>query len=139
MDQRYKDIQASYIAAMNATMPTVLSWWDRHANDKDPVDAEAFKARWPAGPVAHPYVLRVFREYFLQVDDLNLQMETERTPDDRPPAEEDWGEDINDPIEFVRPSDLLINDIEFIDPKLFEVLQNLVFVPVGANAGEEFV
>lgn len=137
MDDRYALIQQSFLSEMGDVMPDVLAWWDARAGG-DPDRPNGFERRWPAGPVAHPRVLDVVRRHWLRVDDLNL--ENERPPPPRPDSadEANWGASPPPGTRaYIHPADLLIQDLERIEPDLFEIMAGLVFVPVGADPDGE--
>lgn len=142
MDDRYVDIQTRYLAEMRGVLEVVLAWWTARSvtpvEGLPPAGLNDFDRRWPAGPVAHPHVLEVFRRHFLEADDLNLENEARRRGDGRP-LRTLWGEP-EDPgaLAFVRPIDLLVNDLEHKAPDVYAVMQGLVFVPIGLNPEEEF-
>lgn len=145
MDERYEKLQAEYVADLRKIMPPVLEWWKRNAGrtpDKmgNSKSLNDFEARWPMGPVAHPRVLHVVRTYYLKINRLNRENELNRQPDDKPPVESDWGadDDADDDVSFALPIDLLVNDLEEIDPDLFKILSFLVFVPVGLAPDGEY-
>ncbi len=137
----YADIQTRYRAEMRSILPGVLEWWRARAQSapadiRDPSTANAFEKRWPAGPAGHPRILSVFRTFFAETEALNDD-HAAGEPEDDPPSEEDlWGLDEREPGRpFVAPADLLITDLQPLDPKLFEVLQGLVFIPIGIDPG----
>jgi hypothetical protein len=92
-----------------------------------------FHRRWPAGPVAHPRIIAVFRQYFFEVEELNER--TAAAEDARPGEDvEIWGKDVDSAVRSqVRPIDLLVNDLANVAPDLFEIMQGLVFVPIGMD------
>ncbi len=142
MDDTFRDLQERYIAELTAVMPAVLSWWTaRAASPPDDVRPapDGFEARWPAGPVAHPRILEIFRRHFLEADALNLAAEAGRPPEDPRPPGELWGEEAAfEPVVFVQPIDLLVNDLETRAPELHAIMRNLVFVPIGLDPAGEF-
>lgn len=142
--EQYAEIQTRYIEDVRTVLPNVLDWWYAQAqsdasNIRTADTANSFEKRWPAGPGSHPRILAVFRQYFLEVDDLNLEHEAQPEKP-APPHEDLWGVDeLEEGRPFVRPVDLLINDIEALDPELFGVLQGIVFIPVGSTPDEGLV
>ncbi len=129
---------------MRKIIPSVLMWWkERSAGPHEDLNTLAprndFERRWPLGPVAHPQILNIVRIYFLETYKLNLENEARARPLDRPQLESDWGEDDQErDVKFMLPIDLLVYDLEMIAPDVFNVVSNLVFVPVGQSPDEEF-
>ncbi|MES2539933.1 MAG: hypothetical protein V4583_05025 [Pseudomonadota bacterium] len=142
MDKRYKDIQDHYRDELHAIMPAVMDWWfdGVEASTREAEGMTAFERRWPAGPAAHPRVIDVFRRYFIETDTLNLENERPSQGRADPYDEQNWGTiPVPETRAFVRPIDLLVHDLESVDPDLFEILAALVFVPVGIDPAGEFV
>lgn len=137
MNRDFEQLQRDYIEALRPVVAAALRWWNTHCpyphTELRPFDEMApFHRRWIAGPAAHPRVLAVFRQYWFQVQDLNdhfasapaaLHVDVD-TPDKNlsAPAR---------PREL--PIDLLVNDLSTIAPDLFEVMQGIVYVPIGTN------
>jgi hypothetical protein len=138
MKPAYQQLQNEYIGMLRSVMPVVIDWWNERCPypPTEPVPSEArtdFHRRWPAGPVGHPRILAVFREFFLKVEALNERTTIE---DDAMllPETETWGQDVEPPGRSqVRPIDLLVNDLENVAPDLYEVMQGLHFVPIGTD------
>jgi hypothetical protein len=146
MADSYKELQREYINALRALAPSILQWWNERCPypSTDPVPWEArndFHRRWPAGPVAHPRVLAVFRKYFFQVEELNERtaaLEDARSKSTGDEDKEVWGKDVGPPTRSqVRPIDLLVNDLAYVAPDLFQFMQGLVFVPIGMDPDGE--
>ena len=143
MTRTYEDIQSEYLVEVHKIIPSVLEWWRARAVRPPSLDEgkpqNDFEARWPLGPAAHPRILHVVRIYFLQTYELNRENERRRTPRDDAPNESDWGtDDKGDDVKFYLPIDLLVNDIEEVDPDVYEVVSGLVFVPVGLSPAGEY-
>ncbi len=142
-DPGYKDIQFRYLEEMRMIFPDILRWWYDNAQSapsdiRSPETSNDFEKHWPAGPAGHPRILAIFRKYFLETIDLN---DENRVDADTPPPNSDdlWGVDaFEEGRLFVLPVDLLVNDIQFVDPELFDVLQGIVFIPVGCDPNGEF-
>lgn len=143
MNPDFKQLRSDYIEALRPVVADALRWWDAHCpyphTDPRPFDAMVpFHRRWVAGPAAHPRVLAVFREYWFRVQDLNDHLGSASPVADA--AMQDWGEDVPPPASpHERPIDLLVNDLSSVAPDLFEVMQGIVYVPIGTNPmnGEE--
>jgi hypothetical protein len=139
----FEEIQQAYIHELRLLQPELMEWWKTLAGIKklgDPVPAEVSN-RWPTGYSGHPRVLAVFRNYYLEIDDLNhdaLQAAGEPPPEK--PPEELWGTNDNgEPVDYRRPVDLLILDIKTKAPDLDKLVAGIVYIPVGLNQFEEAV
>jgi hypothetical protein len=143
MDARYQEIQSRYLAEMRVILPDIMAWWRTNAV-RDPSDLtgparNAFEARWPAGPTAHPRVLHVFRKYFLEIDQLNLENEENEADGGVAPREEDWGtDDVDDESDFQLPVDILVDDLPDVAPDIYALVKGMVFVPIGLSPDEEY-
>jgi hypothetical protein len=143
MHESYEQLQREYIETLRSVTPAILRWWNERCPypATDPVPREAmtdFHRRWPAGPAGHPRIIALFRKYFFAVQELNK--ETAAQDDARPREEtEVWGKDVEPPgRQQVLPIDLLVSDLTNAAPDLFEIMQGLVFVPIGMDPdGEE--
>jgi hypothetical protein len=143
MDKRYQEIQSRYLAEMRTILPGVMAWWKANAV-RDPTDLagaarNAFEARWPAGPTAHPRVLAVFRKYFLEIDKVNLDNEDREAAAGAAAAESDWGTDDDaEDAEFRLPIDILVDDLPTVAPDVYALVKGMVFVPIGLSPDEEY-
>ncbi|MEZ2353189.1 hypothetical protein [Caballeronia sp. RCC_10] len=139
MNDAYKQLQQEYIAAMRAVTPDIVAWWDARCPYRwtEPVPAAAtapFHRRWPAGPAGHPRIIGIFRQYFFAIDDLNDQHAAANASGSDGEDHDVWGEDVPPPdIEYVRPADLLIDDLANAAPDVYEIMQGFVFVPIGSD------
>jgi hypothetical protein len=139
----FEEIQQAYIDELRLLQPQLMEWWMKLAGIKklgDPVPAE-ISNRWPTGYSGHPRVLAVFRNYYLEIDDLNHDaLQTAEQPPAEKPPEELWGTNDNgEPIDYRRPVDLLILDIKTKAPDLHKLVAGIVYIPVGLNQFEEAV
>jgi hypothetical protein len=142
MNDSYEQLRHQYIETLRSVTPAIIRWWNDHCPYPwtDPVPREAmtdFHRRWPVGPAAHPRIIAVFRQYFFAVEELNQRSAAE---DDAHTDEnmEVWGKDVKPAMRSqVRPIDLLVNDLATIAPDLFEIMQGLVFVPIGMDPDGE--
>jgi len=142
MADSFEEIQEKYIEEMRSLAPAILRWWNERcpypATDPVPKDAMTeFHRRWPAGPAAHPRIIAVFRKYFFEVEDLNEKSASEENKR-KGERVEVWGRDVEPPaLMRARPIDLLVNDLANVAPDLFEIMQGLVFVPIGMDPNGE--
>ncbi len=137
MDPRYAETRDRYVAELRGLMPDILDWWANGASD-NPDAPNDFEKRWPAGPVAHPRILEVVRRYFLLVDALNTENRVDSAEPLPSDPESEWGvEPPPKPRDFVRPIDIVVNDLERVAPDIYGVMAALVFVPVGEDPDGE--
>ena len=139
----FEEIQQAYIDELRLLQPELMEWWKKLAGIErlgDPVPAE-ISNRWPTGYSGHPRVLAVFRNYYLEIDDLNHDaLQAAEQPAPEKPSEELWGTNDNgEPIDYRRPVDLLILDIKTKAPDLHKLVAGIVYIPVGLNQFEEAV
>lgn len=142
MDPRYEDIQSRYLAEMRQILPEIMAWWKangvRDATDITTPPSNDFEKRWPAGPTAHPRVLHIFREYFLEIDELNVENEDREPPKDTAAKESEWGTDEDEEADFQLPIDLLVDDLSDTAPDVYGLVKAMVFVPIGLSPDEEY-
>jgi hypothetical protein len=138
MHRLYQQLQREYVEALRAVAPEVVAWWDAHCPVRwtEPIPPDAmtdFHRRWLVGPAAHPRIIAVFRKYFLAADELNDRLADEESDDGDKDAAV-WGKDVEEEsVSFVLPIDLLVNDLAVIAPDLHEIMQGMVFIPVGSD------
>lgn len=141
--QEYDDIQNAYIAELDAAMSMLTDWWDRAGENSDIERKTGLprNRRWPTGKAGHPRVIAIFRKYFLQVDELNDWNQIAFDAFDSTATEDDlWSGSVDEAVLFHRnPRDLLIFDLRDIRHDLFEIMQGMVFVPVGLNHNKDRV
>lgn len=142
MDPRYSEIVDRYLAEMRAIRPSILAWWNvravRSVEELETSQAQNdFERRWPAGPTAHPRVLEVFRRHFLEIDSLNLEIESQ-DKDQRTIVEDDWFSYADEDEVFQLPIDLLVDDLRSTAPDVYQLVKGMVFVPIGLSPDEEY-
>ena len=143
---RHEQLFEQYVAELRDNMRAALSWWDdlldretAHVGSRDEAGRRR-EFRWPFGPPSHPFIIRVYRKYFLLCEELNRQIEAERALDISPApptGEEAWGnqdppaeEEREDPI----PAWVLLVDMLWgRHDDLAQFLEGLVFKPVATN------
>ena len=78
------------------------------------------------------------RRHYLEVEELNVANEANPPEDASPLDEASWGAPAPPPVRaFVRPIDLLVNDLEHAAPDLIGIMGALVFVPIGTDRDGE--
>jgi hypothetical protein len=135
----YGDIMDRYLVDLAAARDEVVVWWERlleAASPEGDVDAaqKAVRARWPLGPVSHPRIIAVFRQYYLETEAYN---ENKRAGGSGANVPSDpnagWGEDPPDDEGIVEPRGLLLDSLEAYDPELSTFMQRYLFPPIGTD------
>jgi hypothetical protein len=140
----FPEVQAAYVEELRSVMPDVLAWWQGLFGGADPGSEEArpVHKRWPTGPAGHPRLLAIFRKYYLEIEEINdaNRVEFEAKGEPEIDKEELWANTVEDEVlRLQKPQDLLIHDLQHIDAALFDVMQGVVFVPIGLNRLKEAV
>lgn len=134
-DAEYADLQTRYIAELDDAMPDVRAWWARLVDAEPAAGRPLLAKRWPTGPAGHPRLIAIYRAYHLAVADLNeanAVAAEEQAPD--PTEEQLWAGAVRDPVTFHhKPQALLIEDLADRRRDLHQIMQGLVFIPVGLN------
>lgn len=146
---RYDNLMKEYLAELREAREKALKWWDalvarETALTGDRTQAlQALKMRWMVGPVSHPYVIAVYRKYFLKIIGINESLDEEIITDEiEPETEAAWGveEDEEDEEEgTIEPEYLLRHDLNCYDEELYEFMQPLVFSTIGLDSDENYV
>jgi hypothetical protein len=138
----HKDLFRSYVDDLSEASSLAGVWWDtlvKKETTRWSDEEQAMKQlerRWPFGPAAHPFVIRVFREYYLACHQLNVHnlLAAEGNPQESIDWEDEslWGEDIerDDEIEFVEPRDFVTDWLAGDHEELYTFVSHLVFCPV---------
>ena len=80
---RHESLFNEYVAALRTSMIAAQAWWteviaaETRLVGNDTVARERLDERWPFGAASHPYVIAVFREYFLKCESLNAVIEAD--------------------------------------------------------------
>lgn len=143
MNPRYAPLLDAYTTELRGARKRALAWWQGLLKAETALVGDKAKAelrvreRWPFGPTSHPYVIAVYRKYFIAAEQINEQIERE-TPMRLERAarvdEDDWG--VKDPEalgeeEIIDPPTLLIDVLGERDEELGTFLTFLVFSPIG--------
>lgn len=121
----YADIMSRYVADLAAAHDEVTTWWARLLQDASPAgDAaaaeKAVRARWPLGPVSHPRIVAVYRQYFLETEAYN-----EAKREDPSVGADDDGN--------YGPGSLLLDTLDAHDAELATFMQGFVFTSIGTD------
>jgi hypothetical protein len=148
----YQSLFRSYVAELSEAKDLADAWWNRlvegeaHAADSPGAGEARARERWPFGPASHPYVIRVYRKYFLACEQLNEKTVGESDGSDVEPSEADWGTEeashretpgLDDPMDIEEP-DGPIDSPTFLfqllhgrRQDLADFMMFLVFAPIG--------
>lgn len=139
----YAHLFDQYVVELRAAHAEALTWWERliekeSARTTDrPRAKNTLRFRWPMGPTAYPRVIAVFRKYFLACTEINNEFweATEDMDDDASPLDGSlWGvEDEDDESLIEEPRVVLFERLEDVDETLARFMDNMVFIPVGAD------
>ena len=127
----YDELFQAYVAALREVKAEVETWWrsllDRTAARlEDPLRAETVvRKRWPLGPVAHPRVIAVYRDFYFRCEAVSTARRKIADPED----------DEVVPPELFLTEWLLDEDHE----DLAEFLGGLPFAPIGMSHEGSFV
>jgi hypothetical protein len=147
----YHDLFDRYVKELKRARDQALDWWDSLlANEKAKTDSPELaermvRFRWPCGPVSHPRVIAVFRKYFLLCEELNEKLLEEQEKRGAQEAivipELAWGVEDEETEELLIevPRFILIERVKIFDQPLGEFINDLVFVPIGADDRGETV
>ncbi len=106
-DMSIDEIESAYRKELRELAPELRAWKKAIA---DVQGLDVVEKRWPTGLSGHPRFIRLFREYYAEIENLNL------------------GGDVRH-VHFK----VLVDDVMQSDPDLRDVLEGLVFVPVGMD------
>ena len=147
----YAHMFDQYVVELRAAHAEALAWWERliekeTARTGDRLRAEnTLRLRWPMGATAYPRVIAVFRKYFLACTEINNEFweATEDLDDDASPLDGSlWGveDDVDDDESLIeQPRVVLFERLEDVDETLARFMDNMVFIPVGADGDGRLV
>jgi hypothetical protein len=149
-----------YVAELRGALAAAQAWWaeleqsERAKFSTEKQAAASVEARWPFGPSSHPWVLGVYRKYYLLTEELNARNQSRQEPErEQPETEADWGEEDLEPADLgldgdespftgmsqVTPWILLLDSLLGRDDDLAEALEFLVYRPVGLDENDHVV
>jgi len=133
----------SYVRELRAAKEASETWWAELVGEATRPDGDGklaetlVRERWPFGPSSHPWVIAVFRKYWLACHALNE--ETGALAADAEPSDPDagWGADTPAPISTVPPRVFTIERLAApATEELYDFILSLRFVPIGDKYGE---
>lgn len=128
----YEALYRDYVAELEGLVPMLRAW---KASLEAKRGAEENAQVWWTGPGGHPRVLEVYRRYYFAIEQLNVDRDAAFSWTEPPPEEERWGTDASEPGPGTRRhNDLLLRDAGAESPALRELVEGIVFVPVGLDA-----
>ncbi|MBP7241250.1 hypothetical protein [Amaricoccus sp.] len=141
-DPEYETILARWISDLRSEIPPIQLWWsDLHTR----LESEATgltRIHWPAGPVGHPRIIALYRQYYFEVRSLNIRVDqlAEHADDGPGPAPHMlWGvDDAQDDEEEgvaspVPPNVLLLSALRSYAPDVAEFMKKFDFKPIGED------
>ena len=120
MPDEYDQLFAQYVKALRDAKSLSEDWWER-ALSKEAARDEAssgLRRRWPLGPAAHPMVIAVYRDFYL-----NCELITQRRTES-----EDSDARVVDPASFV--TEWLLGDE---NGDLALLISQLPYAPMGLD------
>ncbi|ESZ39600.1 hypothetical protein [Mesorhizobium sp. L2C066B000] len=139
LDADYTAIIDAWTAELHAVMPAIEEWWGALQQRLNASGENIANLHWPAGLVAHPRILAIYREHYFKVHGLNLERYARQTDDDDEDDESNWGEDGDeaDASGPVPPNLLLVEMMSEYDTELFKYFKYFVYVPIGEDPSLE--
>lgn len=146
----YADLFDQYVLELRVAYAEALTWWEHLVenetvltNDR-PAAEKSLRLRWPMGPTAYPRVIAVFRKYFLACNQINEEFweaEGEINDNASPLDEALWSveDDADEDSPIEHPRVVLFERLEDVDENLARFMDNMVFIPVGADADGRMV
>jgi hypothetical protein len=145
----YASLFDQYVIELGHAHAKAVKWWNDLIEKETVRTGDRFQAekslrrRWPMGPTAYPLVIAVFRKYFLKVNDINNEIwdNLESMEDDVSPYEDSlWGtEDDDDENPLEQPRTVLFERLESVDETLARFMDNMVFIPIGADQYNQLI
>jgi hypothetical protein len=135
----YADIMDRYVADLVAARDEVVVWWERLLQQASPTGdiaaaEKAVRARWPLGPVSHPRIIAVFRQYFLETEAYNASKRGGAAGANVSPDQDaGWGQDPPDDEGLIEPTGLLLDSLESRDDELSAFMQGYIFTSIGTD------
>ncbi|RWD60248.1 MAG: hypothetical protein E5V89_17845 [Mesorhizobium sp.] len=139
LDADYMAIIDAWTAELHAVMPAIEAWWNALARRLNANGENVANLHWPAGLVAHPRILAIYRKYYFRVHGLNLERYAQQTQGDDEDDESNWGEDGDEEGASgpVPPNLLLVEMMSEYDTELFKHFKYFVYVPIGEDPSLE--
>jgi hypothetical protein len=151
----YDKLFTQYVLELRETLVAANAWWEdlqRHERDHSLFSNEVnhrLETRWPFGVASHPWVLGVYRKYYLLVQQLNDRLVTQNLSS-AAPQEADWGTDNNESDQ--RESESIFEDgvpiaqwMFLLDAlhgrhnELANVITMIIYQPVGLDSHDRAI
>lgn len=132
----YDVILRDYVRDLREAKQRAESWWTcliedetSRSSDRDAA-VTAVETRWPVGPVSHPSVIAVYRNYHLWVHAMNEKLER-----DDEEADDSWGEEEDEEESAtIEPHILLLENLGVVDKELGAFMEKFVAPCIGIDA-----
>lgn len=140
-----------YVSELREALKVSEDWWHKLRDDASrdalspSVTLAQIEARWPFGPPSHPWVLGVYRKYFMLVVELNNKVDDQMEPEPEGATEKDWGTFDEAELEGgagenrfedstpIAPWVLLVDALHGAHEDLVEAISWMVYQPVGLD------
>jgi hypothetical protein len=138
---KYDELFKAYVAELREAKENAEVWWDQLVVDDshENVNLLSIKERWPFGATSHPWVIAVYRKYYLLCDELNKEFERNIAEIDEKRADDvEWGEDDDSDDDTIDlPRAFVIDKLNSDDNMdLYNFILSMVFVPIGLKDDE---
>jgi hypothetical protein len=140
----HDELFEAYVVELRDAKARAEQWWtalQAAEQRRDPSTGPKLSERWPFGAASHPWIIAVYRKYFLACDALNQQRLAERARTPPHVREADWGEDEEGPppITQIPPRVFAFEKLETDATRdLYEFMIALIYSPIGM-LGDDFV
>jgi hypothetical protein len=138
----HDELFAEYVKELRAVKDAALAWWAEliaESSSEHGDRAEAvLRERWPFGPTSHPWVIAVYRAYWLACHRLNREIEaTSGEPEEPSDPDAGWGEDGESPAVTIPPNVFAVDMLSGGENEdLYDFILSLMYVPIGTKHEE---
>jgi hypothetical protein len=144
----YDRVFTAYVADLLEAKQAAEKWWESlmatESQRCGSMDAavQVVRPRWPLKAVSHPYIIAVYRKYYLEIEQITgniLKKWNFKKSQATAPENAGWGvedEDEGEAEDIYQPIQILWDDLQRQNPDLAEFLEPLLLVePIGMDFG----